>query len=50
MHSATLDQARAILQQRFGYLLTNDMDDTLYLATTDGFFFAMKEKNPKPYR
>lgn len=38
------------LQQRFGYLLTNDQDDILYLATTDGFFFAMQEKNPKPYR
>ncbi|MCI0340836.1 MAG: PQQ-like beta-propeller repeat protein [Planctomycetales bacterium] len=37
------------IQDRFEHVLTNDKDDVLYLATRDGFLFALKESNPKPY-
>jgi outer membrane protein assembly factor BamB len=38
------------LAARFPWLLSNDQDDVLFLGTTDGFFFAMQETNPTPYK
>ncbi|MHC5020480.1 MAG: outer membrane protein assembly factor BamB family protein [Planctomycetota bacterium] len=38
------------LADRFPWMLTNDQDDVLFLATRDGFFFAMQEQNPNPYK
>ncbi|MCU0722038.1 MAG: PQQ-like beta-propeller repeat protein [Planctomycetes bacterium] len=34
----------------FQFLLTNDKDDVLYLATDRGFLYALQEGNPVPFR
>ena len=38
------------LQATFPWMLTNDTDDLLFLITEDGFFFALQESNPHPYK
>jgi outer membrane protein assembly factor BamB len=34
----------------FPFLLTNDTDDVLFLATQDGYLFALQETDPTPYK
>ncbi|MHC4599559.1 MAG: outer membrane protein assembly factor BamB family protein [Planctomycetota bacterium] len=34
----------------FKFILSNDKDDILYLATDRGFFIALQETNPNPFR
>ena len=38
------------LAQAFPFMLTNDTDDVLFLATGDGFLFALQETDPNPYK
>jgi outer membrane protein assembly factor BamB len=34
----------------FKFLITNDMDDVLYLINDRGFIFALQESNPNPFK